>query len=40
MTDAATWGLTELAEKMRDLDFCVLSTRARDGSSTNALAVM
>ena len=32
MSDKPTWTLEELAEKMRDLDFCVLSTRAPDGS--------
>lgn len=33
MTDTKpTWTRDELAEKMRDLDFCLLSTKAADGS--------
>ncbi|MDQ2893429.1 MAG: pyridoxamine 5'-phosphate oxidase family protein [Pseudomonadota bacterium] len=31
-SDKAPWTLNELAEKMRDLDFCLLSTKAADGS--------
>ena len=27
-----TWSLADLAEKMRDIDFTMLSTRAEDGS--------
>ncbi len=32
MTDHTPWDRTALAERMRDLDFCVLSTHAADGS--------
>ena len=30
--DTPNWTLDDLAEKMRDLDFCLLSTKAADGS--------
>ena len=31
-SDKPQWTLAQLAEKMRDLDFCLLSTKAADGT--------